>query len=55
MLLDVGIAVVLWVSGFILFGRFIAPRWKVAGKFIVTVKYSVIHLSRDSAIIEMAE
>lgn len=26
------VAVVLWVGGFLLFGRFISPRWKVAGK-----------------------
>lgn len=55
MLLDISIAMVLWIGGFILFGRFIAPRGKVAGKFMVTVKYSVIILSCDSATLEMAE
>jgi len=34
MLMDVTIAVALWLTGFALFGRFIAPRWKVGGKLI---------------------
>jgi len=32
MALDLGIALILWLLGFGLFGRFITPRWKVGGK-----------------------
>lgn len=34
MVMDLGVALTLWLAGFAVFGRFIAPRWKVAGKFI---------------------
>jgi hypothetical protein len=30
--LDLVIALSLWVAGFAIFGRFIAPRWKIPGK-----------------------
>jgi hypothetical protein len=34
MLIDLGIALVLWLSSFFVFGRFIVPRWKVGGKLV---------------------
>ena len=34
MLIDLGLALGLWAFGFAVFGRFIAPRWKVAGKLV---------------------
>jgi hypothetical protein len=34
MLLHLGLALVIWLTGFALFGRFIVPRWKVGGKLI---------------------
>jgi hypothetical protein len=32
MIVDLVVAVLLWLGGFALFGRFIAPRWKIGGK-----------------------
>lgn len=32
MKLDLAIALLLWLAGFAIFGRFIAPRWKIPGK-----------------------
>lgn len=32
MIFHLTLAMSLWAIGFLLFGRFIAPRWKVAGK-----------------------
>jgi hypothetical protein len=34
MLIDLVLAAMLWLVLFALFGRFIAPRWKVAGKAV---------------------
>ena len=34
MALDLSSALVLWLVGFGLFGRFIVPRWKVGGKLL---------------------
>lgn len=34
MSIDLGLALALWLAGFAVFGRFVAPRWKVAGKLI---------------------
>ena len=31
---DLALATGLWATGFFLFGRFIAPRWKVIGKLL---------------------
>lgn len=37
--LHLALALLLWAAGFLLFGRFIVPRWKVVGKlaFYLTV------------------
>lgn len=32
MILDLILATILWATSFLLFGRFIAPRWKAGGK-----------------------
>ena len=32
LIIDLTIALTLWFAGFLIFGRFIAPRWKVGGK-----------------------
>ncbi len=42
MALDLAIAVVLWSVGFTLFGRFIAPRWKVGGKLVFYLAVSTV-------------
>jgi uncharacterized membrane protein len=34
MLIDLAVALVLWLSGFVVFGRFISPRWKIGGKLV---------------------
>ncbi len=31
---DLAVAVAIWPAGFAVFGRFIAPRWKVFGKLV---------------------
>lgn len=33
-LIQTGLALVIWLAGYALFGRFITPRWKVGGKLI---------------------
>ncbi len=40
--IDLGIALVLWCAGFVLFGRFIVPRWKVAGKLLFYLALAVL-------------
>ena len=32
--IDLVLAVAIWLAGFAVFGRFIAPRWKIWGKLI---------------------
>ena len=39
------LAVIIWIAGFLLFGRFIAPHWKVVGKLLVYLVVTAI-LSR---------
>jgi uncharacterized membrane protein len=34
-LVHLALASIIWIAGFLLFGRFIAPRWKVVGKLLV--------------------
>ena len=34
MLIDLSIAFALWLGSFVVFGRFIVPRWKVGGKLV---------------------
>ena len=34
LLINLAVALAIWLAGFALFGRFIAPRWKVVGKLL---------------------
>ena len=40
--IDLGLALAIWLAGFAVFGRFIAPRWKVGGKFIIYMAVSAV-------------
>lgn len=36
------LALIIWFGGFFVFGKFIAPRWKVAGKFIAYFAITIL-------------
>ena len=42
MVIDLGVAIVVWSIGFAVFGRFIAPRWKVLGKLVFYLSVSTL-------------
>jgi hypothetical protein len=43
--IDLVIAMLFWMAGFAVFGRFIVPRWKVGGKLVFYLVVAVL-LSR---------
>lgn len=42
MALDLAIALALWLLAFGLFGRFVAPRWKVGGKLVFYIGITAV-------------
>lgn len=36
------VAIMIWTAGFLVFGRFIAPRWKVGGKLTIYLFISAL-------------
>ena len=42
MFFHTALALALWITGFIFFGRFIVPRWKVAGKLVFYIGVSIL-------------